>query len=65
MEGDIVLNMIDHLDHQPVAFPCYDSRPRKLPIHGHNALCLTKSRHTLRLDLLKAINKQKCYQTNP
>lgn len=47
MEGEVVLNTIDHLDHKPVTFPCYDPRPRKLPVDSHNALCLTKPFHIM------------------
>lgn len=47
MEGDIVLDMINHFNQKPVAFPCYDTRPRELPVNGHNALSLAESCNVL------------------
>ena len=51
MQGDIVLDMVNHFDQDPVAFPCYDSRPRELPINAHNALCLAEPSNVLQLYL--------------
>jgi hypothetical protein len=47
MQGDIVLDMVNHFDQDPVVFPCYDLRP----INGHNALCLADPRNVLQLYL--------------
>lgn len=51
MKGDIVLNMVNNLNQNGIAFPGNDSRPRKLPIHCHNALCLAQPCHILKLYL--------------
>ena len=47
MEGDIVLDMVNHFNQEPVTFPCNDTRPWELPVNGHNALCLAESCHIL------------------
>lgn len=40
MDGDIVLDMVNHFNHEPVTFPCDDPRSGDLPVNCHNALCL-------------------------
>lgn len=40
MDGDIVLDMVNHFNHEPVTFPCDDPRSGELPVNCHNALCL-------------------------
>lgn len=51
MDGDIVLDMVDNLNHNAVTFSCNDSRTRKLPVHGHYAFRLAQSRHILHFNL--------------
>lgn len=53
MNGNIVLNVVNHFHDDSVAFSCYDSRTRKLSIDGYNALCLAKSCDILQFDLQK------------
>lgn len=47
MEGDIVLDMVNHFDQEAVAFPCDDPRPRELPVNSDSAFCLAESGHIL------------------
>lgn len=53
MNGNIVLNVVNHFNDDSVTFSCYDSRTRKLSIDSYNALCLTKSCNILQFDLQK------------
>ncbi|WVZ03879.1 hypothetical protein V8G54_024685 [Vigna mungo] len=43
--GDIVGNMIDHLNHNSVTFSCSNSRTRELPVHCNHALCVAQPRN--------------------
>ena len=51
MDGDIVVDMVDHLDKKAVTLPSYNARPRKLPVYCHNALSVAQSRHILQYNL--------------
>jgi hypothetical protein len=42
MDGDIVVDMVDHLDKKVVTLPSYNVRPRKLPVYCHNALVVAR-----------------------
>jgi len=43
--GDIVGNMIDHLNHNSVTFSCSNSRTRELPVHCNHALYVAQPRN--------------------
>lgn len=45
MEGDIVLDMVNHFDQEAVAFPCDDPRPREQPVNSDSAFCLAVWSH--------------------
>lgn len=57
MDGDVVWNMIDHLNYDSVTLSSNNSRPRKLPINCHNGLCVAQSSNIFQLYLEK--QKQK------
>ena len=59
MDGDIVLDMVNHLNHHSISFPSNDVRSWKLPIHTHNALRVAQSCHILQLDLERFQQKVK------
>ena len=43
MDGDVFLDMVNHLDKKAITLPSYNARPRKLPIYSNNALCVAQS----------------------
>ena len=43
MDGDVVLDMVNHIDKKVITLPSYNARPRKLPIYSNNALCVAQS----------------------
>lgn len=45
VNGDVIRNMIDHLNNQPVAFSSDNTRPWELPVHCHQALPMAQSSH--------------------
>lgn len=51
MDGDIILDMVNHFNEKTVTLPCYNAWPRKLPIYCQNALCMAQSRHILQFDI--------------
>ena len=51
MDGDIVVDMVDHLDKKVVTLPSYNARPRKLPVYCHNALVVAQSCYILQYNL--------------
>lgn len=51
MQGYIVVDVIDDFDQEAVAFPGDDSRPRELPVNGHDGLCLAEPCDILQLYL--------------
>lgn len=53
MDGNIVLDVVDHFDQKAITFSGYDARSWKLTIYCYNALCVTKSCHILQFDLQK------------
>lgn len=57
MEGDIVLNMVDHLDNNTVAFSRNDLRPWKLAVDGKDTLGVAQSGHIVRKDLQETSSK--------
>lgn len=40
MNGDVILNMVNHFDKKTITLPSYNTRPRKLTIHCNHALCV-------------------------
>ena len=61
MDGDIILDMVNHFNEKTVTLPCYNAWPRKLPIYCQNALCMAQSRHILQFDLHNISNKKSKY----
>lgn len=57
MDADVVWNMIDNLNNQSVSFSNNNSRPGKLPIDCHHALCVAQSRDICQPYLEKAMTK--------
>jgi hypothetical protein len=55
VDGDIVVDMVDHLDKKAVTLPSNNARPRKLTIYCHNALAVAQSCYILQCDLQKII----------
>ena len=45
VEGDIVVDVVVDLDHEAVAFPRGQLRPRELPVHRRDALRHAQPRH--------------------
>ena len=40
MDCDIVLDMVNHLNDDPITFSCYDPRAWELSIDGNDTFCL-------------------------
>lgn len=51
VNGDVVGDMVDHLDGDPVAFSGHYPRPRELPVDRHDALRAAESGHVCHLYL--------------
>lgn len=58
MNRYIVRNMVHHLNHNSIAFPCHQSRSWEFPIHAQKASCVAQSCHVQILDLAKPIWKE-------
>jgi hypothetical protein len=55
VDGDIVVDMVDHLDKKAVTLPSYNARPRKLSVYCHYALVVAQSCYILQYNLQKII----------
>lgn len=53
MDGDVVLNMVNHFDKKTITLPSNYAGPRKQTIHCDHALCVAQSRNILVLYLHK------------
>lgn len=58
MDGDVVVNMINHFYNEIIALPCYNPRSRKLSIYCYDALCMAQPCHILQFDLWKPTIRQ-------
>ena len=51
MNGNIVCDMISHLNNDSITFPCYQWWPWELSVNTDKAPCMTQSGHIVVLDL--------------
>lgn len=58
MDGDVVVNMINHFYKEIIALPRYNPRSRKLSIYCYDALCMAQPCQILQLDLRKPTIRQ-------
>lgn len=58
MNGYIVWDMVNHLNHNPITFPCHQARSWEFPIHTQNVPCVAQSSDVQVLDLYTWGNKQ-------
>lgn len=51
MYGNVVCDMINHLNNDSITFPCHQRRPRKLSVDTDNAPRMAQPRHVEVVDL--------------
>jgi len=51
VDGDVVLRPVDDVDHERVALPDLQRRPRELPVHRDDVVSLAQPLHRRLLDL--------------
>jgi hypothetical protein len=51
MDGDVVLDMVNHFNEEAITLPSNNSRPWKLAVYSYNALGVAQPCHILQLDL--------------